>query len=100
MNAITIYLVQDLFRFITITDTLVHGFIQYMGDWRTAFYIACTIAIKWLFLYFLYESWCVPLGLDTIGGPFRHTGYQSCRAVNRFVHLTDLIPERFDRDLV
>jgi predicted acyltransferase len=56
MNAITIYLVQDLFRFSHITDTLVHGFIQYLGDWRTAFYIACTIAIKWLFLYFLYKQ--------------------------------------------
>ncbi len=56
MNAITIYLVQALFRFGNITDTLVHGFIQYLGDWRTAFYIACTLAIKWLFLYFLYKQ--------------------------------------------
>jgi len=56
LNAITIYLVQALFKFSTITDIFVHGFIQSLGDYRTAFYIACTLVVKWLFLYFLYRQ--------------------------------------------
>lgn len=56
MNAITIYLAQALFRFNTITDIFVHGFINQLGDYRTAFYIAATLFVKWLFLYFLYRQ--------------------------------------------
>jgi predicted acyltransferase len=56
MNAITIYLVQALFRFNTITDIFVHGFIDQLGDYRAAFYIAATLCVKWLFLYFLYRQ--------------------------------------------
>jgi predicted acyltransferase len=56
MNAITIYLVQALFRFSTITDIFVHGFIKSFGDYQSAFFIACTLTIKWLFLYFLYKQ--------------------------------------------
>ncbi|OPZ68542.1 MAG: hypothetical protein BWY83_02276 [bacterium ADurb.Bin478] len=56
LNAITIYLVQDLFQFSTITDIFVHGFINSLGDFRTAFYIAATLLVKWLFLYFLFRQ--------------------------------------------
>ncbi len=56
MNAITIYLVQALFRFSTITDIFVHGFVHLLGDFRPAFYIAATLCVKWLFLYFLYRQ--------------------------------------------
>jgi len=34
----------------------VHGFIDSLGDFRPAFYIAATLLVKWLFLYFLYKQ--------------------------------------------
>lgn len=56
MNAITIYFISMIFDFGIIVNIFVHGFINYLGDGRDAFYIFCVIAIKWLFLFFLYKK--------------------------------------------
>ena len=55
-NAITIYVVQMLFDFGIIVSILVHGFINYLGVFEEAFFYICLVAIKWLFLYFLYKK--------------------------------------------
>ena len=54
MNSITIYMVQALFDFGIIVDIFVHGFTGYLGSFAPAFLAICLVAVKWLFLYFLY----------------------------------------------
>ncbi|MCG2789572.1 MAG: DUF5009 domain-containing protein [Actinomycetia bacterium] len=56
MNAITIYVVQALFDFGILVDILIHGFVGRMGNFGEAFFFICMLAIKWLFLYFLYKK--------------------------------------------
>ena len=56
MNAITIYVVQALFDFGILIDILIHGFAGRMGNFGEAFFWICMVAIKWLFLYFLYKK--------------------------------------------
>ncbi|MCL4416548.1 MAG: DUF5009 domain-containing protein [Actinobacteria bacterium] len=56
MNAITIYVVQALFDFGILVDILIHGFVDRMGNFREVFFWICMVAIKWLFLYFLYKK--------------------------------------------
>ncbi len=56
MNAITIYVVQGLFDFGIIVNILIHGFIGYMGPVQDIFSLTCLVALKWLFLYFLYRK--------------------------------------------
>lgn len=56
MNAITIYVIQMLFDFGIIVDILIHGFVGRMGNFGEAFFFFCMVAIKWLFLYFLYKK--------------------------------------------
>ncbi|MBM3708016.1 MAG: hypothetical protein FJW69_06725 [Actinobacteria bacterium] len=56
VNAITIYVVQMLFDFAVIVDILIHGFIKYTGVFAEAFFFICLVAVKWLFLYFLYKK--------------------------------------------
>ena len=56
MNAITIYIVQALFDFGILVDILIHGFVGRMGNFGEAFFWICMVAIKWLFLYFLYKK--------------------------------------------
>lgn len=56
MNAITIYVIQMLFDFGIIVDILIHGFVGRMGNFGEAFFYFCLVAIKWLFLYFLYKK--------------------------------------------
>jgi len=56
MNAITIYVVQALFDFGILVDILIHGFVGRMGNFGEAFFWICMVAIKWLFLYFLYKK--------------------------------------------
>ena len=56
MNAITIYVVQGLFDFGIIVNIAIHGFVGYMGPAQDIFSLICLIALKWLFLYFLYKK--------------------------------------------
>ncbi|MCL4385960.1 MAG: DUF5009 domain-containing protein [Cyanobacteria bacterium] len=56
MNAITIYFVSYIFDFGIIVNIFVHGFINHMGAAKDAFYYFCLVAVKWLFLYFLYKK--------------------------------------------
>jgi predicted acyltransferase len=56
MNSITIYFVAYIFDFGIIVNIFVHGFINYMGAAKDAFFYFCLIAVRWLFLYFLYKK--------------------------------------------
>ena len=56
MNAITIYFVSYIFDFGIIVSIFVHGFINYMGAAKSAFFYFCLVAVRWLFLYFLYKK--------------------------------------------
>lgn len=56
LNAITIYLAPLLIDFNKIVDFFVHGFIGHLGSFRDVFVAICILAVKWLFLYFLYKK--------------------------------------------
>ncbi|MBM3706548.1 MAG: DUF5009 domain-containing protein [Actinobacteria bacterium] len=56
LNAIAVYVVTILYDFGLFADVLVHGFINYLKDARHAFFIFVVIALKWLFVYFLYRK--------------------------------------------
>jgi predicted acyltransferase len=56
LNAITIYLVDRLFDFGTITAIFVHGFISYLGPLKPVFWAFSVMMTGWLFLYFLYRQ--------------------------------------------
>jgi len=56
LNPITIYVAQSLFDFGIIARIFVHGFIDSFGDFRPVFWAFCVLAVKWLFLYFLYKK--------------------------------------------
>jgi predicted acyltransferase len=55
-NAITIYFVSYIFDFGIIVNIFVHGFINNMGTAKDAFFYFCLLAVRWLFLYFLYKK--------------------------------------------
>lgn len=56
VNAITIYLVWNLFKFGTVTFIFVHGFIAYLGPAEPIFWAVSVTMTAWLFLYFLYKQ--------------------------------------------
>jgi len=56
VNAITIYLVHQLFDFGTITTIFVHGFIHHLGAVEPLFWAVSVMMTGWLFLYFLYRQ--------------------------------------------
>ena len=56
MNPITIYVAQSLFDFRILADIFIHGFVHKLGDFQPLFYSLCLLAVKWLFLYFLYKK--------------------------------------------
>jgi predicted acyltransferase len=56
LNPITIYVAQALFDFGVIANIVVHGFIGHMGAFRDPFWALCVLAVKWLFLCFLYRQ--------------------------------------------
>ncbi len=53
VNAITIYLAWDLFRFSSVTNIFVHGFIGYFGYLQPVVYSLMVLMTGWLFLWFL-----------------------------------------------
>jgi predicted acyltransferase len=54
MNAITIYVANRLFDFSSISSIFIHGFSDSLGSFKEVFENFCELAVKWLFLYFLY----------------------------------------------
>ena len=55
MNAITIYVVQSQFNFIHVANILIRGVVRFTGEFTTLVTVAAVVAVKWLFLYFLYR---------------------------------------------
>ena len=56
LNSITIYVASGLFDFGSVVKVFVHGFIDHLGSFRPLFWALCMLAIKWLFVYFLYKK--------------------------------------------
>lgn len=56
LNPITIYVLQSVFDFGSIASIFVHGFIDSMGIYQPVFWLGCILAVKWLFLHFLYRQ--------------------------------------------
>ncbi len=56
VNAITIYVVHQLFDFGTITNIFVHGFLNDLGPVKPVFWAVSVMMTGWLFLYFLYRQ--------------------------------------------
>ena len=56
VNPITIYVVQGIFDFGIIANIFIHGFSNQLGNFETVFTQFCILAVKWLFLYFLYRK--------------------------------------------
>jgi predicted acyltransferase len=55
LNPITIYVLSGVFNFGSVVNIFVHGFIDYLGEYKELFWVLCVFAVKWLFLYFLYK---------------------------------------------
>lgn len=55
MNPITIYIVQGLFDFGIIANIFIHGFIDQTGSLKPVLFQFSVLAVKWLFLWFLYS---------------------------------------------
>jgi len=55
LNPITIYVLRSQFDFGTITHIFVRGFIDYFGPYKPFFFDLGTLAVGWLFLWFLYR---------------------------------------------
>ena len=56
LNPITIYVAQGIFDFGIIASIFIHGFRDNLGSFEPVFVAFCTLAVKWLFLYFLYRK--------------------------------------------
>jgi predicted acyltransferase len=56
LNPITIYVLQSVFDFGTVANIFVYGFIDNLGVFQPLFWVACILAVKWMFLYFLYRQ--------------------------------------------
>ncbi len=55
MNAITIYVLQSQFQFAAVANIFVEGLLRLAGDYRPLTAVVSVVAVKWLFLYFLYR---------------------------------------------
>ncbi len=56
MNAITIWVGQRLISFEYTANALLRGFSKYLGILQPAFIAATVLALKWLFLFFMYKK--------------------------------------------
>ncbi|MBN1291797.1 MAG: DUF5009 domain-containing protein [Candidatus Latescibacteria bacterium] len=56
LNPITIYVADRFIKFEDFANIFVHGFIDNMGAFQPLFWAICVLAVKWLFLYFLYRQ--------------------------------------------
>ena len=55
LNPITIYVADALFDFGIIANIFLHGFIDSTGFLKPLIWAASVVAVRWLFLYFLYK---------------------------------------------
>jgi len=56
-NALTIYIVQNLFDFSHVSNIVFGGLISHMaGAWKAVLLAASIVSAKWLFVYFLYRQ--------------------------------------------
>jgi predicted acyltransferase len=56
LNALTIYLVQELFDFKNIANIFAAGLVRHSGIYAALVMGVAVVASKWLFLYFLYRQ--------------------------------------------
>ncbi len=57
LNALTIYVVQNLFDFSHVSDAVFGGLISHMaGAWKAVLLAGSIVLTKWLFVYFLYRQ--------------------------------------------
>jgi predicted acyltransferase len=57
LNALTIYVVQNIFEFSQLSNAVFGGLISHMaGVWQAVVLAATIVFTKWLFLYFLYRQ--------------------------------------------
>jgi predicted acyltransferase len=57
LNALTIYVVQNLFNFGHVSDIVFGGLINHMaGAWKPVLLALSIVLTKWLFVYFLYRQ--------------------------------------------
>ena len=56
LNALTIYVIQNLFDFAHVANIFVAGLANHAGSYRALLLAASIVAVKWLFLYFLYKQ--------------------------------------------
>ena len=54
-NPITIYLVHRFVDFRLFGDIFIHGFVDYLGDWKPFVEVVAAVIASWLFLYFLFR---------------------------------------------
>jgi predicted acyltransferase len=55
MNAIFIYVLHRMIRVETVIDPLIRGMAALTGDFKPVFILSCTLAAKWLLLWFMYK---------------------------------------------
>ncbi len=56
LNPITIYVLRSQFDLGTVANIFVRGFINYFGPYKPVFFDLSTLAVGWLFLWFLYRQ--------------------------------------------
>ena len=56
MNAITIYVARSFLMFDHISANIVRGLVHHFPEFRMLFIVAGSLALKWLFVYFLYKK--------------------------------------------
>ena len=57
LNALTIYVVQNIFEFSQVSNVVFGGLISHMaGAWKAVVLAATIVFAKWLFVYFLYRQ--------------------------------------------
>jgi predicted acyltransferase len=55
VNPITIYLIDRFFNFGLISNIFIHGFVNHLGAWQPFVSTVGSVAVGWLFLYYLYR---------------------------------------------
>jgi predicted acyltransferase len=56
LNSITIYVVQGIFNFLCVATVFVGGLANHAGAYSELILATSVLAVKWLFLYFLYRQ--------------------------------------------
>ena len=56
LNSITIYVIQNIFNFLCVAAVFVGGLANHVGPYRELLLAGSILAVKWLFIYFLYRQ--------------------------------------------